>query len=168
MTTGTRHGPLTVSQLAARAALRPDTIRYYERIGLLPPASRTVGDHRRYDEAALDRLLFIRGAQRLGLHLAEVADLLAVRDTGTCPCDPAETLLRRRLTDIDAEIIRLTTLRGEITTMLERIPGPGCAAPEPGTWCPPSDNERRREPMSCPRGNAHCDGSCCGCDCDCC
>src|SRR3954452_4125267 len=108
MTAATRSGTLTVGQLAEQAELKPDTIRYYEKIGLLPPPPRTSGDHRRYDETTLDRLRFIRGAQRLGLHLSEVADLLAVRDTGSCPCEPAETLLTRRLAEIDAEIARLT------------------------------------------------------------
>jgi DNA-binding transcriptional MerR regulator len=77
--------PLTVGQLAARAAVRTDTIRYYEREGLLPAPRRTDGEHRRYGPADLDRLLFIRGAQRLGLRLAEIRELLTVRDTGTTP-----------------------------------------------------------------------------------
>ena len=88
-------GPLTVGQLAARAGVRADTIRYYERAGLLPEPSRTDGDHRRYGPADLDRMLFIRGAQRLGLRLAEIRELLSVRDTGVCPCGPAETLDRK-------------------------------------------------------------------------
>lgn len=134
---------LTVGQLATQADVRPDTIRYYERIGLLPPASRTSGDHRRYDDNTVDRLLFIRGAQRLGLQLAEISNLLAVRDTGDCPCEPAETLLRRHVNEIDTEIARLTALREQLTTMLAGIPGPGCPDPTPGTWCPPIDTTRR-------------------------
>src|SRR5207302_2112687 len=101
MSVGQVTGSLTVGQLAARAGVRADTIRYYERAGLLPAPPRTGGDHRRYDAAAVDRLLFIRGAQRLGLRLAEIRELLAVRDTGTCPCEPAETLLREHVTGID-------------------------------------------------------------------
>jgi len=60
---------LSVGQLAARAGVRADTIRYYERAGLLPEPDRTDGDHRRYGPADLDRMLFIRGARRLGLRL---------------------------------------------------------------------------------------------------
>jgi DNA-binding transcriptional MerR regulator len=133
---------LTVAQVAAQCGLRPDTIRYYERIGLLPPAARTTGDHRRYDTSTIDRLLFIRGVQRLDLTLAEIRDLLAVRDTGTCACKPAETLLRRHLDDIDAEMTRLVTLRRELTTMLDHMPGPDCIDPEPGIWCPPIDDQQ--------------------------
>jgi len=131
-------GPLSVGQLAANAGVRPDTIRYYERVGLLPRPHRTDGDHRRYGPADLDRLLFIRGAQRLGLRLAEIRDLLAVRDTGVCPCEPAEVMLSRHVNEIDQEIARLTALRAELTGMLIAMPGPGCPDPAPGTWCAPS------------------------------
>jgi len=128
---------LSVGQLAARAGVRSDTIRYYERAGLLPRPRRTEGDHRRYGAADLDRLLFIRGAQRLGLRLAEIRDLLAVRDTGVCPCEPAEVLLRRHVAEIDAEIARLSALRAELTGMLAAMAGPSCPDPVPGTWCAP-------------------------------
>jgi DNA-binding transcriptional MerR regulator len=130
-------GGLPITQAAAQAGLRPDTLRYYERVGLLPAPARTSGDHRRYHPATVERLRFIRGAQRLGLRLAEIRDLLAVRDTGTCPCEPAEVMLRRHLNEIDAEIARLTTLRGELADMLAAMPDAGCPDSTPGTWCPP-------------------------------
>jgi DNA-binding transcriptional MerR regulator len=131
-------GELTVGQLAARAGVRTDTIRYYEREGLLPTPRRTEGEHRRYGPADLDRLLFIRGAQRLGLRLAEIRELLAVRDTGTCACEPAEALLRRHVAEIGSEIQRLTALRTELLAMLAAMRGPDCPDPLPGTWCPPA------------------------------
>jgi DNA-binding transcriptional MerR regulator len=134
---GPASSPLSVGQLAARAGVRTDTIRYYERAGLLPRPRRTYGDHRRYGPADLDRLLFIRGAQRLGLRLAEVRDLLAVRDTGECPCEPAEVLLRRHVAEIDREIARLAALRAQLTGMLTAMAGPSCPDPAPGTWCAP-------------------------------
>lgn len=131
-------GELTVGQLASRTGVRADTVRYYERAGLLPVPQRTGGDHRRYGAGAVDRLLFIRGAQRLGLRLAEIRDLLAVRDTGTCPCEPAESLLRRHVTEIENEMTRLAALRNELLRMLTAMAGPDCPDPLPGTWCPPS------------------------------
>ena len=134
--------PLSVGRLASRAGVRTDTIRYYERTGLLPRPHRTGGDHRRYGPADVDRLLFIRGAQRLGLRLAEIRDLLAVRDTGVCPCDPAEVLLRRHVGEIDREIARLTALRAQLTDMLTAWSGPGCPDPAPGTWCTPACDAR--------------------------
>jgi DNA-binding transcriptional MerR regulator len=138
-------GQLTVGQLAARTGVRTDTVRYYEREELLPVPQRTDGEHRRYGPADVDRLLFIRGAQRLGLRLAEIRELLAVRDTGTCACQPAERLLRRHVTEIDTEIERLAALRAELAGMLAAMPGPDCPDPLPGTWCPPglASQERR-------------------------
>jgi DNA-binding transcriptional MerR regulator len=130
---------LTMAQVGALSGIPPDTMRYYERIGLVPPPARTTGDHRRYGAEVIDRLLFIRGAQRLGLHLAEIRELLEVRDTGVCACEPAEELLRRHLAEVDAELTRLAALRAELTTMLDKIPGPDCPDPVPGTWCPPTE-----------------------------
>ena len=80
---------LTVAQLARSVGTRPDTIRYYERAGLLPPPARTPAEHRRYDGTAVDRLHSIQGAQRLGLRLRlrlrEIKTLLTLRDAGTLP-----------------------------------------------------------------------------------
>jgi DNA-binding transcriptional MerR regulator len=127
---------LTVGGLAERVGVRPDTVRFYERIGLLPPADRTPAGYRLYDQSAIDRLLFIQGSQRLGLSLTEIHDLLAVRDTGACPCEPAAPMLQRHISDIDAEMARLAQLRTELVRILATIPGPDCPEPQPGTWRP--------------------------------
>jgi DNA-binding transcriptional MerR regulator len=143
-------GPLTVGQLAARAGVRADTIRYYERSGLLPAPNRTDGDHRRYGPADLDRMLFIRGAQRLGLRLAEIRELLVVRETGRCPCGPAETLLREHIVELNREIARLTALRAELSGMVAGLTtsSGSCPDPVPGTWCAAD----RQDTESNPRG----------------
>lgn len=127
----------TVAELARRAEVSPDTVRYYERVGLVRSAYRSAAGYRHYGEAELDRLRFIQGAQRLGLRLREIRELLDVRDTGECPCEPAETLLKRRVGEIDQEISRLAGLRTDLERMLAAIPGPTCPDPQPGTWCPP-------------------------------
>ena len=133
---------LQVAELAAAAGVTADTIRYYEKAGLLPPPARTPAGYRAYNEAAVDRLQFIQGAQRLGLRLRDIKDLLAIRDTGVCPCEPAEELLQRRLSELDAEFTRLTALRRQMVAMLDALPSADCPPPTPGQWCPP-DNERR-------------------------
>ena len=136
---------LRVAELAEAVGVRPDTIRYYERVGLLPPPARTAAGYRLYDPQAIDRLRFIQGAQRLGLRLRDIAEMLAVRDTGVCPCEPAEELLRRRLAELDAEMARLTALREQMVAMVEALPSQACPPPEPGSWCPPTTppTERR-------------------------
>lgn len=130
---------LSVGELAARVGVSGDTVRYYERSGLLPAPARTAAGYRQYPPNAEDRMLFIRGAQRLGLTLEDIRDLLAVRDTGVCPCEPAEEHLLRRLAEIDVQIAELTMLRGQIDDMLRAIPTGDCPPPTPGTWCPPAD-----------------------------
>jgi len=133
---------MRVAELGAAVGLSPDTIRYYEKAGLLPPPERTQSGYRQYDATAVDRLLFIQGAQRLGLKLGDIRDLLAIRDTGVCPCEPAEQLLARRLAELDNEMARLAALRAEMVAMLEAIPTEDCPPPTPGTWCPPTQGRR--------------------------
>src|SRR3954453_22926339 len=88
---------LRVGELAEAVGATSDTIRYYERAGLLPPPRRTPAGYRAYDVLAVYRLRFIQGAQRLGLRLADIRDLLSVRASGGCPGGPAEEPLAQRL-----------------------------------------------------------------------
>lgn len=127
---------LTVSALAKRVGVGPDTVRYYEKAGLLPAPARTRSGYRSFDESAVDRLRFIQGAQRLGLRLREIKTLLEIRDTGECPCEPAEQLLRNHIAEIDREMRRLHTLRRELKAMADLLPSPDCPDPVPGTWRP--------------------------------
>jgi DNA-binding transcriptional MerR regulator len=137
---GTSAG-LRVGELAEAVGVSADTVRYYERAGLLPAPARTPSGYRAYDAAAVDRMRFIQGAQRLGLRLTDIQQLLTIRDTGNCPCEPAEHLLRRRLAEIDAEMARLAALRTEMVAMIDGLPGSGCPPPVPGTWCAPPREE---------------------------
>ncbi len=73
---------LRISQLARTAGTTPPTIRYYEKIGLLPPARRRATGHREYDEADVGRLTFIRRCRALGLSIPRVRALLAIADDG--------------------------------------------------------------------------------------
>lgn len=130
-----------MAELAGLVGLSADTVRYYERVGLLPPPARTSSGYRSYDRDAVDRLHFVQGAQRLGLTLKDIRELLAVRDTGVCPCEPAEDLLRRRLADLDAEMARLAALREQMVAMADALPAMDCPPPSPGTWCPPATRE---------------------------
>src|SRR4051794_7449138 len=137
--TATRVHGRTVGELAAAVGVPNDTVRYYERAGLLPPPQRTPAGYRSYDDGAVDRMRFIQGAQRLGLRLADVRTLLDIRDTGTCPCEPAGELLRRRLVEVDAEVTRLVALRTEMAAMADALPAEDCPPPSPGSWCLPRE-----------------------------
>jgi DNA-binding transcriptional MerR regulator len=132
---------MRVAELAAAAGVAPDTVRYYERSGLLAPPPRTPGGYRAFPESAVDRLRFIQGCQRLGLRLKEIGELLSIRDGGDCPCEPAADLLRHHIAEIDAEAARLATLRADLVRMVDSVPNGPCQDPAPGTpWCAP---ERR-------------------------
>ena len=69
---------LTVSALADQTGLSPDTVRYYERVGLLPQPARSAAGYRLYDQTAIGRLQLIKSAQRAGLRLREIGELLQV------------------------------------------------------------------------------------------
>ena len=127
---------MQVAALAERVGVSPHTVRYYERVGLIAAPPRTAGGYRDYSPGEVDRLGFIQGCQRFGLRLRDIKALLDVRDTGECPCEPAADLIDRRLAEVDAELARLSRLRGEIAAIAGRFePGPGCCpAPVPGTW----------------------------------
>ena len=127
---------MQVAALAREVGVKPDTIRFYDRVGLLRATHRTACNHRRYDRAAVDRVRFIQGAQRLGLRLADIRELLEVRDTGECPCEPAAPLLNRRLGQIDEQIATLSLLRDDLARFVAQIPAQDCPEPVPGTWRP--------------------------------
>jgi DNA-binding transcriptional MerR regulator len=122
---------LTVSMLARRTGIPADTIRYYERAGLLPAPARSPAGYRQYDDGIVERLHFIKGAQRLGLRLREIAELLTVRDRGACPCGHAAALARRHISEIDAQMIWLASIREELARLAD-----DCAAACPDVAWP--------------------------------
>ena len=96
---------LTVGEVARRAGMRTSAIRYYEGVGVLPPARR-VGGRRRYDEAVLARLAVVRLAQEVGFTIAEVRDLVAGFEEGGVAPARWRGLARRKLVEVDALIAR--------------------------------------------------------------
>ncbi|HYH27344.1 MAG TPA: heavy metal-responsive transcriptional regulator [Actinomycetota bacterium] len=113
---------LTVSQLAERAGVPPDTVRYYEKEGLLPEPARTASGYRQYGDEDAERLRFIRGAQRVGLRLREIRELLEVWDRGLCPCGHTKELAERRISEVDAEIERLQAVRASLEKLAHELP----------------------------------------------
>ena len=122
---------LTVSKLAEEAGTSPDTVRYYERIGLLPETERSASGYRLYGDEAVERLRFIKRAQRFGLRLEAISDLLDIRSRGLCPCGHTRRLLEERVAELDEEMASLVRLRADISEMLDDLPG----APSAGWRC---------------------------------
>lgn len=110
-------GLLTVGRLARLTQVSPDTIRYYERIGLLP-ASRSPAGHRRYSPAAVQRLQLIRGAQTLGLTLTEIGELLNADVTGFGLTLEQELLQRlpAQLAEAEQRVAWLRALQDELAS----------------------------------------------------
>lgn len=111
---------LRIGVLAAQAGVSPDALRFYERQGLLKPPQRSAAGYRLYEAAALDRVIFIKRAQALGLTLSEVREILRVADRGTAPCEHVRQTLARRLAEVDARISELEALRATLRRALAR------------------------------------------------
>src|SRR5579862_9758160 len=110
---------LSVSELASRAGITADTVRYYGRLGLLPETGRTAAGHRYYDDVALERLRFIKGAQWFELRLEEIRELLEVFDGEACPCGHAREVVLRRIAAIDEQRARLDEVRAALCRLLD-------------------------------------------------
>ena len=97
-----------------------ETIRYYERIGLLPPPARTGGNYRAYAQPHLDRLSFIRRGRDLGFSLDDVRELLRLSDDRQRPCGEIDQIARERLADVECKLADLTVLRGELRQLIDQ------------------------------------------------
>lgn len=102
---------MTIGVVSVRTGVSRDTIRYYERLGLLPRPPRTPSGYRLYSDGAIRRLALIRNAQRFGFPLREIAGFLRVRDGGGKPCQQVRAAGERLLQAVDAQIADLRTLR---------------------------------------------------------
>lgn len=101
-----------IGELAASSGVTPDTLRYYERLGLLPRPQRTGGGFRVYIPAALQRVRFIKQAQTLGLSLQEIRELVSYADRGGLKrCQRVHDLLQRKVADLDTTLAELQEFR---------------------------------------------------------
>jgi len=104
-----------VARLTGRSA---DTLRYYERIGLLPRVERNAAGLRRYNDQDLSALRFIRRAQSMDFSLAEIAALLAMRESPQRARRQARELTQRKLGEIEARLAEMKALRNELTLLV--------------------------------------------------
>lgn len=111
---------MRIGELARRSGLASSAVRYYEQLGLLPAPPRTASGYRAYGNDTVDRLTFIRSAQAVGLTLAEVRQVLGVRDAGEAPCRVVTELIDRRHAEVSARIAELQTLERDLTRLRKR------------------------------------------------
>jgi MerR family Zn(II)-responsive transcriptional regulator of zntA len=107
-----------IGELAVRAGTTPDTIRYYERLGLLGRAHRTPAGYRVFPDSAVKRLRVIRNAQQFGFSLAQIRQFLQVRDVGHAPCRTVRDAAQERLAEVEAKIRELMVLRDTMRSTL--------------------------------------------------
>jgi DNA-binding transcriptional MerR regulator len=99
------------------------TVRYYEKTGLLPPPPRTGGNHRVYDQARMDRLTFLRHARQLGFPLQSIRELLAMADDSSGDCTAADRIAIEHLREVENRIERLEALKAELARMISQCKG---------------------------------------------
>ncbi len=114
---------MLIGDVADTVGLPTQTIRFYERRGLLPAPVRGANGYRIYDESTLTRLNFINAAQAAGLTLAEIGSIIDLRDDGNVPCTHVASLIDSKLAGIRARISDLTILEAELEELIERSQG---------------------------------------------
>jgi Cu(I)-responsive transcriptional regulator len=110
----------SIGELAKATDTKVETIRYYERIGLLPEPGRTSGNYRSYSDEHLGRLSFVRRARDLGFSIEQVRALLGLSDQRDCSCATVDTIAREHLHEVDRKISDLKKLRRELDALIKQ------------------------------------------------
>ena len=110
---------MNIGKLSDATGVKVPTIRYYEKIGLLPLPPRTQSNRRLYGAADVQRLAFIRHARELGFEINPIRTLLTLQDDPGQPCGTADTIARARLSEVEQRIARLRALKAELERMIE-------------------------------------------------
>ncbi len=106
---------MKIGELAKQAGVNIQTVRFYERRGLLPEPTRKESGYRIYGADDLHRLRFIRQAKTLGFSLNEIATILRMRDKGKCPCGEVTKIGEKHLRDLGEQIKRLRSFHNELS-----------------------------------------------------
>lgn len=119
---------MRIGELAQRAGVGVDTVRYYEREGILPPADRADSGYRRYRPDDVARLQFVRRAKALGFTLTEIAELLALSAQRGADMETMRAAAETRLADVNAKLAELERIRAGLQTLITACPGHGALA----------------------------------------
>jgi MerR family copper efflux transcriptional regulator len=117
--------PLRIGQLAALSGLTIDTIRFYEKQGLIPSPRRSRSNYRVYDQQAVSRLVFIRKARDLGFTLQEIAQLLALSEDREAGAGDVKERAQDKLADLDRRIAEMQRMRASLEKLVHACSGHG-------------------------------------------
>ena len=109
---------LTIGQLAKQGGVNLETIRYYERRGILPRPPRTTSGYRAFSNESVRRLRFIKRAQVLGFSLREIEELLMLRARPGRSCGTVQAKAKAKIADIDTKLQQLSAMRGALTRLV--------------------------------------------------
>jgi DNA-binding transcriptional MerR regulator len=109
---------LRIGQAAEEAGISRDTLRHYERVGVLPKAARTTGGYRQYPQSTVRRIRFVRNALRFGFSLKQIAQFLRARDSGGAPCREVRHTAAQMASEMDKQIDEMIAARAAIRQML--------------------------------------------------
>ena len=112
-----------IGEVTKKTGLTADTLRYYEKINLLPKVSRNTAGTREYDDKDISRLKFIQRAQKMNFSLSEISDLLKMRENPQKVRDEVRQLTADKLLEVDEHLQSLTTLRSELQLLLNLCQG---------------------------------------------
>ncbi len=116
---------LKTGELAKRAGVNVETLRFYERKGLLPEPPRRESGYREYPEESVTRIRFIKRAQELGFSLDEVHELLALRVKAETPCAGIKDFAAKKIQDVQRKIADLKAIERALTKLTAACPGQG-------------------------------------------
>jgi MerR family mercuric resistance operon transcriptional regulator len=114
---------LTIGRLAKEAGINLETVRYYERQGLMPKPPRTASGYRLYPANAVRRLMFIKRAQELGFSLRDVRELLSLRVSRTATSAAVRTRAEAKIADIEAKIRTLESMKKSLRKLAQTCDG---------------------------------------------
>lgn len=117
---------LKIGEVARRSGVAVDTVRYYERRGVLPPAARRASGYRAFAPATVERIRFAKSLQALGFTLDEVVELLRAIDSGEASCEQESPRLATVLARIDAQLASLRTVRRRLARTMRRCADGAC------------------------------------------
>lgn len=114
---------LTIGALARLTKTKVETIRFYEKSGLMPVPARTDGNYRSYERMHLNRLSFIRRSRELGFSLDQIRTMLGLSDDRSRSCAAVDAIASEHLVEVDAKIAALQALRLELSRMVTQCSG---------------------------------------------